>query len=220
LVSGGHTYDYLLCYGCHGLALYKDGKYIANFAASGSADILNGLLTANHVPLAYIYSPKFLAEEKKRLQEEEAAEARWKAAMPSSFLPLWKEWNQHEGADIKRFQAALVQQFPNKDHQILALLKLYGSGDGTWMGPSAYESLAAELLLSYTTLDIIAVFKRNMLSREQLEGAARLFSMDIPTSRPRHLELLSPELKQLLLTHALKSKGFGNADSAKRAFAN
>jgi len=66
VVSGGHTYDYLLCYSCGGMAIYKDGEFIAKFGASGSARILNKLLTANRVPLPYIYRPENIAAEKAR----------------------------------------------------------------------------------------------------------------------------------------------------------
>lgn len=220
LVSGGHTYDYELCYECSGLALFKDGNHIANFTAVGKPDILNGLLTANRVPLPDIYSPENIAAEKKRIADEIAAEARWMATMPKSFQPLWKVRDHSGRTDLRPYQAALKTQFPDKDSQILALLRWYGSGAGPWSGFLAYEDVASELLLTYPTLDIIAVFKRNMLSREQLEGAARLFSVDIPYYRRKDLELLSPELKQLLLMHSLKSNDFDKIERAKRAFAN
>jgi len=50
--SRGHTYDFLLCYNCHQLYVYKDEKLLANLGAGGSPKFLNGLLSAAHVPLS------------------------------------------------------------------------------------------------------------------------------------------------------------------------
>ncbi len=50
--AGGHTYDFLLCYQCHELDVYKDDKLLDNFGAAGSPKFLNGMLTEAHVSLA------------------------------------------------------------------------------------------------------------------------------------------------------------------------
>jgi hypothetical protein len=51
--SGGHTYDFLLCYQCHELDVYKDDKLLDNLGVAGSPKFLNGMLTEAHVPLAH-----------------------------------------------------------------------------------------------------------------------------------------------------------------------
>lgn len=89
VIADGHTYDYLLCYSCNGIVVFEDSKRIADLSISGSPDILNALLTTAHVPLSYIYSPQYITAEKKRMQDEKDADARWLAAMPTSFQPLW-----------------------------------------------------------------------------------------------------------------------------------
>jgi len=51
VTAGNHTYDFLLCYECHQLEVYRDGKSIASLGATGSPKVLNGLLSAANIPL-------------------------------------------------------------------------------------------------------------------------------------------------------------------------
>ena len=50
--SRSHTYDFLLCYQCHELDVYKDDKLLDNYGAAGSPKFLNSMLTEANVPLA------------------------------------------------------------------------------------------------------------------------------------------------------------------------
>jgi hypothetical protein len=53
VVSEGHTYDFLLCYECHQLEVFRDGKEVTFIAGTtGEPQVLNGLLTAAKIPLA------------------------------------------------------------------------------------------------------------------------------------------------------------------------
>jgi hypothetical protein len=47
-----HTYDLLLCYECHQLEAYRDGRMVCEIGATGSPKVLNGLLTSAGIPLA------------------------------------------------------------------------------------------------------------------------------------------------------------------------
>jgi hypothetical protein len=47
----GHLYDFVLCYSCDGLDIYRDGQEIATLTVTGSPQTLNRLLVAAHVPL-------------------------------------------------------------------------------------------------------------------------------------------------------------------------
>ena len=51
IAADGHTYDFLLCYECEQIAVYKDGRELSGSRATGSPKILNDLLTANNIPL-------------------------------------------------------------------------------------------------------------------------------------------------------------------------
>lgn len=50
--AGGHRYDYLLCYACGSLEVFRDGKLISDVLATGSPERLNDLLRAKGVPLS------------------------------------------------------------------------------------------------------------------------------------------------------------------------
>src|SRR5262249_52472178 len=56
IVSGDHTYDYLLCYDCSAIVVYQDDKEIQYQSAAGSPAVLNELLREAHVPLADKYN--------------------------------------------------------------------------------------------------------------------------------------------------------------------
>jgi hypothetical protein len=56
VVSGGHVYDYLVCYHCGDVMLWDGDKEIGIIGGiAKTPDGLNALLTAAHVPLAPIY---------------------------------------------------------------------------------------------------------------------------------------------------------------------
>jgi hypothetical protein len=52
IVSKGHRFDYLLCYACRGLEVFRDGKLVSDVLAFGSPDTLDALLRANGLPLS------------------------------------------------------------------------------------------------------------------------------------------------------------------------
>jgi hypothetical protein len=53
IVSGGHPYDFVLCYACDQLDAYKDDKPVASLSAAGSPKALNKLLEEHHVPISH-----------------------------------------------------------------------------------------------------------------------------------------------------------------------
>ena len=50
--SKGHTFDFLLCYNCSHLYIYRDNNIISELDAKGSPKVLNDLLTINNIPLS------------------------------------------------------------------------------------------------------------------------------------------------------------------------
>jgi hypothetical protein len=52
ILSKGHRFDFLLCYACGDLEVFRDGKMISDVPAFGSPDALNALLVANGLPLS------------------------------------------------------------------------------------------------------------------------------------------------------------------------
>jgi hypothetical protein len=49
--SAGQTFDFVFCYECEGLQVYKDDKPVCSLSISGSPDTLNGLLREHHIRL-------------------------------------------------------------------------------------------------------------------------------------------------------------------------
>ena len=49
---GRHRFDYLLCFGCGQMEVFRDGRMISDVPAGGSPDALNGLLKAKGLPLS------------------------------------------------------------------------------------------------------------------------------------------------------------------------
>lgn len=147
-----------------------------------------------------------------------AAEERWIKSMPSSLVPLWpsvsKEIDRTE-YETDLFDSALSKEFPDKDARILVLMAWFGNGMGPWSGYPAYENVPEQMLLKYSTLELVAAATSRTLNEDETEGAARLFAgWDFNQSRPQDNALLPAELKRRLLEHSLKS---ADEDKRKRA---
>jgi hypothetical protein len=101
---------------------------------------------------------------------------RWVSAMPSGFLKFWEQAVDYNmGTENIPVLAARIQELlPQKNKQILALLKLYGSGDGPWSGYPSYEGAIGELLIKYNMKEIQRAIDSTTLDKAQLEGFSRL----------------------------------------------
>jgi hypothetical protein len=49
ITKDGHTYDYILCYQCHWLHIFKDSKAVAQIPASGTRKFLEDILKGGNV---------------------------------------------------------------------------------------------------------------------------------------------------------------------------
>jgi hypothetical protein len=161
------------------------------------------------------------AERISRERLAQQSEDRWRKAMPASLRPYW---NQMQGpvrsdADIRAMDAALVREYPNREKRIFALLEWYGSGEGPWSGFPGYESIPEDLLLRYSTKDILRAIKNANLTTQQIEGAARFFGgWEFSQSRSQDMQLLSTGLKKKLLQHSLESKDEDKKARARTTF--
>jgi hypothetical protein len=158
---------------------------------------------------------------KQRAEQNRAAEARWVSAMPRLLQPLWQADRDRivttpAEPDLDVWQAALVQEYPDFTARIASLLHWYGSGAGPWSGYPSYEGIAEDLLLLYSTPELLSAVEALELTPEQSEGAARLFGgWQFRSSRPSDGDLLSENLRRTLLVHAMAS-----SDEDKRARAS
>lgn len=130
VTSRGHIYDFFLSIECggtyyggvdlspfpSGLLVYKDDKELVWLSAGGSPDVLNGLLTATHVPLPVNYRPETIAAEKKYYQEKKKEFPDTKVCILA--LLEWlgsggRQWSQHmQGQEIA---VALIFDYSTKD---------------------------------------------------------------------------------------------------------
>ena len=85
VASGGHEYEFLLCYACHQMAVYRDGKKVAMLGAAGSSEPLNALLTAAKLPISLSHNEDAESARAKQSQEDYR---RWREAMPHSLLAI------------------------------------------------------------------------------------------------------------------------------------
>ena len=209
IVAEGHTYDFLLCYRCQELYVYRDESKnaIAMLGASGSPQILNDLLVSANVPLSTSDSDEERAEAAKRGRQ---ALERWFAAMPKSLLPFREamlelgQGNFRREPDAAQMSSALREEIAGTSARIRSLLGWYGSGAGPWSGYPAYEMAAEKMLLEYPTGEIVAAIGDSSADDTDIEGAARfLASWELRQKRPHALAEVPSALKQTLLRHVL-----------------
>jgi hypothetical protein len=163
--------------------------------------------------------------ELERAQEEKsrADEERWMKAMPSSIAQVWPNFHHDEiyHGDLRPLEAAVAKEFPDKRARILRLMAWYGSGAGPWSGFPVYEVVPEQMLLKYSTQELVDAVASAALNEQEIEGAARLFGgWDFNKMHPEDSALLPADLKRKLLEHSLKSTDEDKLARAKRAFAS
>jgi hypothetical protein len=156
-------------------------------------------------------------------KQARADEDRWLKALPASLREPWNKLTFDSSTlhpDIKPLDAALIREFSAQQPRIRALLQLYGSGAGPWSGYPGYEGAVEDMLLEYSTADVLAAVSGSPLTDQQTEGAARLFAgWWFSQQRPHDNQLIPPGLKRTLLEHSLKSSDQDKIGRATKAFA-
>ncbi len=217
VVHLGATFDFVLCFDCGALEVYRNGKRQTKVAAKGSARALNQLMEEAGLALSQTgYQPPT----PEALAREAADLARWMGGMPSSVHALWERTDRfHAGAGLSddekaELRAALETEFPDRSDRIRSLFGWFGSGVGAWTGFPAWESVPEQLLLEVPTEELVLAADMARLDSAQREGAARLFAgWDFHNERPNDLQRLPLDLKQALLNHTLSS---GEGDQSGR----
>ena len=146
---------------------------------------------------------------------------RWLNAMPEALRAVWSTALREFGeVDVGPLRAALEQHIPNRGERVLALLDWFGSGAGPWSGFPSYEDAAENLLLDFSTTDIVAAILSKRLSPAQTEGAARLFGgWEFGQRRPGELRDLPDALKKDLWHHTQNTQDKDKFFRARAAFA-
>lgn len=159
-------------------------------------------------------------------EADRALEARWVAAMPEGMRPIWpKVMEQMMSAGIpqppntKPLEEELAKEIPDDSGRIRVLMSWYGSGVGPWSGYPLYEDVAEQMLLEYSTYQLLKALDGVTLTELETEGAARLFSSwEFHRRRPDDNSMIPARLKKQLLDHSLKSSDSDKLERARAAF--
>jgi hypothetical protein len=219
----GSQYDFLLCYTCNQMWVYRDGQRIGSVGVTGSPDVLNRLMASLQLPLSDSLERWDKAQEGERARSQ-AGLKRFLAAMPASIRPFWEADSDFQagmtpyGQKLDELRAAFVSAHPDRDAAVRTLLTWFGSGSGRWSGFPGFEALPEELLLDYPTADIVQAAQAPDASEALLEGAARYLA-GWPFSRrhPQDLPLVPASLKQRLLDHTMRTGDANEEDRQQRA---
>lgn len=219
----GHVYDFLLCYSCQQVEVFRDGKMLGGAGAAGSPKVLNDLMTSLQLPLSHSLEDMEKSQEAENARNE-AGQKRFLAAMPPSIKPFWDADANFQsgmlpfGKAMEDLRAAFTSANPDRDAAIQTLLVWFGSGTGRWSGFPGYEDIADQLLLDYPTDRIIAAAQAPDASDALLEGAARYFAgWDFSKRHPLDMALVPASLKQRLLEHTLHTGDTDDDDRRDRA---
>jgi hypothetical protein len=221
VVHNGETFDFVLCFDCNGLEVYKNGKYLVKVGIAGSPKVLNELMEGVGLALSQTgYKPPT----PEALAREAADLARWEAGMPASAHTLWERTKRFRSGgglrppEMAELRGALEADFPDPAARIRGLLLWFGSGKGPWTGFPAWESVPEDLLLEFSTEELILAVDWEQMDTAQREGAARLFAgWDFKTRRADDRHLLPLELKRALLDHTLTTGDGDQTDRRERA---
>lgn len=217
VTSRGHRFEFLLCYACHQMAVYRDGKRIGTLGIAGSAKPMNALLAAAKLPISKSYDED---AELARAKRSEDAYRRWRDATPQSLRNIEVGNLPFVGDDvIARMAAVMKAEHPQINERLLVLLGWFGSGAGPWSGFPAHEDIPERLLLLYSTEELLGALDSAELSKSQLEGAARLFAgWSFGQQRPADKDKLSKAWKKRLLAQSQGSQDKDKRDRAMHAF--
>lgn len=162
--------------------------------------------------------------EKMRAQQAQSMQdwEKWLAAMPNALRTVWSNaLGEFGSVDLDPLRSELESSIPDSGERILALLEWFGSGAGPWSGFPSYESAAENLLLDFSTIDLIAATQSKRLSPAQTEGAARLFGgWSFAQQRSEGLRVLPDALKKDLWLHTQNTNDKDKFLRARRAFAS
>lgn len=221
-----------MCIGTPAIHLYKDDKVLAQITNHHGQSVRCSLWSSDAriwdtekwlkwFDDREIDGPRKEVEEMRESQEQGQRDwKRWIAAMPKALEPIWEDsLGEFGDVNTEPLVKALKESIPQKEDQILALLRWFGSGSGPWSGFPSYESAAEELLLEYQTAEIVTAIEKKDLSAEQMEGAARLFGgWDFSQKHPKGLEQVPADIKRSLWNHVKNTQDKDKLGRATHAF--
>jgi hypothetical protein len=163
-------------------------------------------------------------DESRRSNEQRSKDwERWVSAVPKGLEKLWNSDLDIVGRpkSLDSRMTALEVSFPKVGERILALYAWHGSGAGPWSGFPGYEVVSEELLLTYSTGELVeAAQSPGMATPAHWEGAARLFGgWSFSKNRPGDLAQVPASLKESFWNHVKDTKDQDKLGRAQVAFA-
>lgn len=231
-VTRPDRYVHCMCDGSPAIELYRKGELIGQITNHHAALIRCTLwesdvrVTEPDGLLTWFDQRKILAPRREyeeainRARAGEAAERKWRAAMPSCFKPLWESVVRSGDKNrLDPLRKALAEHVKDKRERVRALLAWYGCGEGPWSGYPAYEDIALKLLLEYETADVLAAVESANLRMPEIEGLARLLAgFEFSRDRPDDVRGIPAGLRARLLEHGLAAKDDDKRRRAQHAF--
>jgi hypothetical protein len=215
---GAHRYDFVICFTCQQMQLYRDQKPVGEIGVTGDPDKLKALLAKHGVTLSHS-DDEARRETEERGKKAEAALIRVRALLPPGLRGVWEEQKSWWSPDLELLRTKLKAELPDRTKQILLLLAWFGTDSDLWSGFPIYEEIPDRLLLDYSTPEILEVAQSTTLDGAQIEGLARfLAGWNFYKQRPNDLVLVPLALKQTLLAHSLKSDSNDKKERARSAF--
>jgi len=149
------------------------------------------------------------------------AAERWLAGMPRDVRPLWPDisqnplWWKSPGEAVKAVAKALdpvlASEYPKLNQRIRSLFSWLGSGEGQWSGYDVVEDVPSQMLLEYSSAQLVNALQGEPLTDTEAEGAVRFFVGYTPGAlfRPPEdrtlINQLPAELKKTLVDHLAKT---------------
>jgi hypothetical protein len=140
--------------------------------------------------------------DRRRTEEANTQELRWRAALPASLVPFFDAVAQGSDDDSwPKLTAAIEVEHPDPIERARVLLDLFGSGAGPWSGFPTYEMVPEQLLLDMP-LDVLLAAIGDEPDERRCEGAARLLcSWRFGRQRWADLAKIPEALRRRLLAH-------------------
>ncbi|RBP45948.1 hypothetical protein DES53_102332 [Roseimicrobium gellanilyticum] len=222
------------CAGTESMNFYRAEKLLARVSNhhgvfirctlwSSDAALTNPELMVRWFEERGMFGPRREVNENARSDEERSKNwVRWLAAVPKGLENIWDRDQDIVGRakTLAPLQAALEQTFPSAQERVLALCAWYGSGAGPWSGYPGYETIGEELLLTYSTGELVeAMQSAGMATPAHWEGAARLLGgWTFSKERPGDLALVPANLKKAMWDHVKDTKDQDKLGRAQLAF--
>ncbi|QJB35055.1 hypothetical protein HF324_28490 [Chitinophaga oryzae] len=231
-IDEANTGFYCMCPGTYAIELHSRGKmrHIIGFHHEVSIRYSgwNGdaALSNNEALLAFLSELGFsrpwedYMQARRNRQADQVAEENWFSTAPKTF----RKYRDKMGGLETGYLPALIQdldnEIPDRQQQIVALLRTYGQSDKFWSGYPSYESVPEDILKTFDIKNIIHAYLQSDRNYKTRAGLGRfLCSFDFKTIRKNFLKNIPPAVVADLenyFNHIKDQRGINEIFSLKK----